>query len=101
MTSEEFIKDGDLKLRCRRIVESQDFQTLLRVAYSRMGAFRNNLSFSDKEHVQDRLDGGRQALFAFVKEITTLPYKEIQRIDEEENQFVDPMDVFNSKSTLV
>ena len=76
MTSEEFIKRGDLKAKCRKIVESEEFQNLMRAAYSRLGPYRANLSFSDKEHIQDRIDGGRIAVTAFVKELMTLPYKD-------------------------
>ena len=68
MTSEEFIKRGDLKAKCRKIIESEEFQNLMRAAYSRLGPYRANLSFSDKEHIQDRIDGGRIAVTAFVKQ---------------------------------
>lgn len=95
LTSEEFIKDGDLRLRCQKIIENPDFQDLLRVAYSRIGPYRMGLSFSSDPHVQDRIDGGRAAVFAFVKELTTLPYKQIYREDQNENQFIDPLDVLD------
>ena len=96
ITSEEFIKDGDLRQRCKKIVESQDFQTLLRAAYSRIGPYKLGLTFSPEQHIQDRIDGGRTAVFAFVKELMTLPYKEMPYKEENENQFVDPMDVLDS-----
>jgi len=99
LTSEEFIKDGDLRQRCKRIVESDDFQALLRTAYSRIGPYRLSLNIEQASHVQDRIDGGRAAVFAFVKELMTLPYKETPYTDLEEARFIDPMEALNS--TLV
>jgi len=96
ITSEEFIKDGDLRQRCKRIVENEDFHALLRAAYSRIGPYKLGLNFSQEQHIQDRIDGGRTAVFAFVKELMSLPYKEIPYKEEDENQFVDPMDVLDS-----
>jgi hypothetical protein len=99
ITSDEFIKDGDLRQRCKRIVESDDFQLLIKAAYSRLGPYRLSLDFSQDRHVQDRIDGGRQAVFAFVKELMTLPYKENAYPEKDLNQFIDPMEALDS--TLV
>lgn len=99
LTSEGFIKDGDLRQRCKRIVESDDFQALLRVAYSRLGQYRLSTGFNQEPHIQDRIDGGRAAVFAFVKELMTLPYKEISHKETEDDHFIDPLEAL--KSTLV
>lgn len=96
ITSEEFIKDGDLRQRCKKIVENEDFHLLLKAAYTRIGPYKINFNFSQDQHIQDRIDGGRIAVFAFVKELMSLPYKEIPYKSEDENQFVDPMDVLDS-----
>ena len=99
LTSEQFLKDGELKLRCQKIIENPDFQDLLRAAYSRLGPYRMDMNFSEKEHVQARIDGGRAAAFAFMKELTTLPYKQINQEDSNINQFIDPIDALDA--TLV
>jgi len=96
--SELFVRNESLKEECRRIVTNPAFKALVNAAVDRMGPFKRTGGFSDKQHIQDRIDGGKESLVLFISNLMSLPYKE--NIEETKDfEFIHPLDALDS--TLV